>query len=268
MASIQSKRQKRTTGKVFIVKRRLYDHEEEIHGKSPGFYLKKMQMHESDGYFRKNMFGTEIIWNGRKMHFSTRRSKKSYKHFFIFALVKKDAVNYLKTHTVKKSKWLPSVYTNENFVHKKNLKVRGIDIDTAYWVIAYRLGIITQNTYEKGIMIPDKNMALAALASLGSDKRYSIIKNGLPTNDYKMVKGDDQLKEVYKMIRFTCYKYIRRVAALLGNDYVHYRTDAIYHKDTLRNRKIVHDFMEKYDFDYKIAPDISEDKNNNDKDYI
>lgn len=251
----KNKHNKQKKGRVFLRKRKPYQYEKEIFGKPVSFFLKKIKLHKSDGYMRKNIFGTEIIWQDMKMHFSTKRARKSYKYFFIFALVRKDAIRYMEENGIKKNDWQPSIHYNKKLDLKKlnAQQFVGIDMDSAYWNVGYKLGILTQNTFEKGLQIPDKTLGLAALASMGSDKSYTIIKDGLPTNDRLVVKGNDDLKEVYKLIRFTCFKYMRRLASLLGNDYVCYRTDAIYFINTPANIQIARDYMERHDLDYKLA---------------
>jgi hypothetical protein len=88
-----------------------------------------------------------------------------------------------------------------------------------------------------------KSVRLAALSTLGADKKYRIIRNGLITNDYKIIEGDLSLQQIYKQIRYSCYKYMNEVKRILGKDFLCYKTDAIYYMDTKENRKKVRDFF-------------------------
>lgn len=248
---VNGKVDQKLDGKIAYRKTPLFTETKEVFGKSVIAALKRLDMRGAEGYYRQNMFGHEIVWNGQKRHYSKSQSRKSYKHFYIFALVKKDALRYLKTHKIKKNKWLPSVHKNKQMDGTRK-RITGVDIDTAYWDIALRLGIISEKTYDAGIVIPDKALAHAAMSSLGKDTTYSIIRNGKLTNDRVTILGDDDLKAVYHLIRITCFKYLRRLAAKLGPDnYIEQKTDAIFYVDNERNNRIVHEFMEQNNFDYK-----------------
>lgn len=172
------------------------------------------------------------------------------KFMFIFPLVKKDALKYLDKHAVKKNKWLPSQHFNKNPNLKK--EIVGTDIDSAYWNIAYNLGIIGENTWQHGQRVPDKNLLLASLSSLGTDKHFNVYKDGKRTKDIFVIKGDDRLKEVYKFIRFTCFKHMRRLAKMLGRDYIAYKTDCIYYIKTKKNIKLVQDYLDSHNLEYKM----------------
>jgi hypothetical protein len=241
-------------GKTIIVKRKLHLSESEVHGKTPASYFKRMREFESDGYTRDNMFGTEIIWGGHKHYFSKKKAAKAYKYFYIFSLVKKDAKKYLETHELKNIKPIPAQHENNKIKTMRNKKLAGVDLDSAYWNMAFQKNIIRESTFDKGLCLPPKykSMGLSALSSLGTDKRYHIIRNGQMTNDIKIIKGDDRLKEVYMQIRYECYKIMRSLARVLKNDYVRYRTDCLYFIYNERTKRVVEDFMNKRGLDFKI----------------
>lgn len=247
----KAKASAKSAGNVQIRHKPLYTESKEAFGKSYLAALDRMKMRGANGYFRQNMFGYEIVWNGKKRHYSKSTSRKSSKYLYIFALVKKDALKYLKTHEIKKTSYLSSIHKNPKMVGTRK-KVTGVDIDTAYWDIAFRLGIISGKTHDHGILIPDKGLGHAAMSSLGKHETFTEIKNGELTNHRVKVLGDPELKAVYNLIRHTCYKYLSRLARILGpDDYVERRTDAIYYVDNDRNNRIVREFMRKEDFDFK-----------------
>lgn len=238
-------------GKTTLRKTPLFSERKEVFGKSYKKALDRLEMRHADAYYRQSMFGHEIIWNGERRHYSFSQSRDSYKYFYIFALVKKDALKYLKEHKIKRTEWLNSTHKNKKMEGTRK-KVTGVDIDTAYWDIALRLGIISEKTYDAGILIPNKGLGHAAISSLGKDTGYTIIRDGKLTNDQVIVLGDEELKGIYYLIRMTCFKYLRKLAKILGpNDYVEQKTDAIFYIDNERNNRIVHEFMEKHNFDYK-----------------
>ena len=59
----------------------------------------------------------------------------------------------------------------------------------------------------------------------------------------KIIEGDKDLQQIYKLIRYTCYRYMSQVKKILGKDFLCYKTDAIYYMDTKDNRKKVRDFL-------------------------
>lgn len=204
---------------------------------------------------RENMFGKEIVLGQTSFRFNNAKGKKSAKHVFIFAMVKKDAQVYLDKHKLQKSKWLPAVV--ENDIDITNKKIVGTDIDGAYWKIALQMGIIRERTFEKGLALPEKNICNAALASLGSDKGYRVVKDGIVTEDSKIVQGNDALKEVYKKIRYKCFYYMKKLAEILGDDFVCYKTDCIYYLRTRENIRKVKAFLELHKLDYKMAEEYT-----------
>lgn len=250
-------------GKTTIRKRNLFTERKESGRKPIKAALARLKLRKGDGYYRQSMFGHELITGGVKRHYSIGYSRKAFKYFFIFALVKKDALAYLETHKVKKSDYLPAIHYNKKIDIRKK-KIAGVDLDTAYWDMALRLGIISEKTFEKGILIPDKykSLGLASLSSLGTDKTYVVYRKGEPTNDKVVVKGDDKLKAVYRLIRLTCFQFMQKLARKLGaKDYVAYRTDCLYYIDTPRNNTIVREFMERNKLDYKIAKEQYDPQN-------
>lgn len=206
---------------------------------------------KANGLVRNNMFGSEVIWGGTKYHFSQKKDRESFKGVFIFAMVKRDALNYCKQlkRPLRPAKNLPSIFKNDKIVVGRR-KEWPADIDDAYWTIAYKLKIISTRTYNKGLML-EKRICNAALASLGSDKKYTIIRNGKITADKIVVEGDPQLKLVYAKIRNRCFRYMQELAKILGNDFIKYVTDCMYYIKSKENIAKVADFMAKNKLEYK-----------------
>ena len=211
------------------------------------FLLKKIEASGGNGLIKKGTFTNEIIW-GRKSYIFNLLDKKHQQSFkkgmFLFGMVRKDAKAFLKKKKVK----LPKKYNQIQYNNNINLdlfdKVAGTDLNHAYWRIAYNLGIITEITYLKGLRDDFKSVRLAALSTLGADKKYRVIRDGKITFDVKTIEGDKELQQVYKLIRYTCYRYMNHVKKLLGDDFLCYKTDCIYYTDSKENRKIVKDFFE------------------------
>lgn len=242
-------------GKIREVKRNLYGRKKAVVGKSLLGYLNQMKQFESDGYYRENMWGSELIWNGTRIFILRSPFLKTRKYMWIFGMVSKDARKYLLENGTPDAKWIPATHRNKKITSLRNKVLAGVDLDDAYWNMAYRLGIIRENTYRKGLKIPDtfKALRLSALSSLGKNTRYSEIKNGEQTNNSTVVKGNDDLKQVYRLIRFECFKYMRKLARELKDQYVLYRTDGLFYFYNQHNTQIVRDFMDKHGLDYKLG---------------
>lgn len=206
--------------------------------------------------YRENLFGSELIWGDYRYMFPNAKGKKSMKDLFIFSMVRRDAMNYLKKNKVKDSGWASSITYNSK-VNLSARKMIGTDIDGAYWSIAYKMGIITENTYSRGLLVKQKHLLLASLSSLGRDKRYTIVSDGKFTGDTVIIKGNDQLKLLYKKIRYACFGYMKKLARIIGNDFVAYKTDCIYYLYSLENVRKVKTFLEAEDIDYKMVRDYN-----------
>jgi hypothetical protein len=213
---------------------------------SEDFIFKRMVEEKANGFIKKGTFTNEIVWGHNSYIFPCMDKKRQMafkKGMFLFGMVRKDVREYLKTNKIK----LPTKYGQVEYNKELNEdlfgKITATDLNHAYWRIAYNLGIISDNTYSKGLNDDFKAVRLAALSTMGANKKYQKIKNGKLLDEYKVVYGDDNLKDVYKLIRLTCYKYMNKVKRMLGKDFLCYKTDCIYYIDTQYNRKIVRDFF-------------------------
>jgi hypothetical protein len=217
--------------------------------------MSALKRFSANALYRENIFGSEMILNNRRFIMPNAKGRRSMKNLYLYAMVKKDAINYLKTHKVKEIKWQPSV-TYNNDAKPKGRKFIGVDIDSAYWAIARKMKILSLNTYNRGYLIKEKHILVSSLSTLGRDKRYKVIRNGIFTDDVVVIAGRNDLKNLYKQIRYTCYTYMKRLAALLGNDFIAYKTDCIYFFRTKKNIQIVKKFLESKDLDYKPVTDF------------
>ncbi len=213
------------------------------------FLLNRMKKEYANGYIKKGTFTNEIVWGAYSYIVPCLDKKKQMafkKGMFLFGLVRNDAKKFLEIHDNIK---LPKKYAQIEYRQEiiKMDRVTGTDLNHAYWRIAYNLGIISENTYIKGLDDKFKSVRLAALSTLGANKKYQKIVDGEITDEYFIVYGDDNLQNVYRLIRFTCYKYMNEVKKLLGDDFIAYKTDCIYYIDTKANRKKVNTFFEMKD---------------------
>lgn len=205
--------------------------------------LNKLKNRKGIAYYRQGSFSDEIIWQGRKFLFPSKK-RKLREGMWAFRSVMSDVRLYLG----EKKRLFIKERLPVNRFNKKNEKYRGkitaTDVDHAYWRIAFLMDIISEKTYNKGLEIKDKAVRLAALANLASRKEYFIIEDGKLTKKTIILKFDPLLQRVYNNIRFTCYEHMNNMANLLGDDFIAYKTDCIYYKDTPLNRKMCQDYLE------------------------
>jgi len=212
---------------------------------------------QCDAFLRYGNFSHEII-DGKTCYIfppdKTKESKlsKMRQGIYLFSVVRKDAKEWLKNN-------LKFDLPDKNPVNEyssgiedfNNQKVTGTDLNSAYWTIAYNLGIITKDTYDKGLSNDLKQIRLATLSTLGSGKKYYVIRDGEMTNDEVCIGADEKLADVYRLIRYTCYMYMNELKNMLGKSFVAYRTDCIYYIDTKENRELVRNYFKSKKLKFK-----------------
>lgn len=220
--------------------------------KKEKFILELIKLNQGNGYIRKGNFSSEIVWDGKSYMFPTSGTHKSYtKGMFLFGMVRKDAKNFIKSgKEIKIPKKYPVNEYNENF-NKFDTKMTGTDLNHAYWRIAFNLGIISKNTYLKGLDDDFKMVRLSALSTLGKGKEYFVIKDGAITEEVVKIGVDEDMDSLYKAIRYYCYKYMQNIKKLLNDDFICYRTDCVYYVDTTENKKLVRDYFKSENMSYK-----------------
>jgi len=190
-----------------------------------------------------------VTANGNKMYYN--KSNKFSKGLYLFSLVKKDVNKFLEENgEVEPYEELPVNYHNLDYDTKN--KTIGIDINNAYWSVAYLKGYISENTYQKGISKKEfKAIRLSALSTLGKGKVYKVYKEGKYSYD-EVHKLDERLQDLYDDIRYTTYGVMRECAELLDNDFCSWKTDCVFFKDTKSNRKKVIELLESFGLEWKI----------------
>jgi hypothetical protein len=220
--------------------------------KKEKYILDLIKKNEGNGYMRSGNFSSEIVWDGNSYMFPSKGKFKSYtKGLFLFNMVRKDAKNFLKSGgLVNLPKRYPVNEYNDNF-DKFEYGMTGTDLNHAYWRIALNLGIITKNTYLRGLDDDFKVVRLSALSTLGKGKDYFVIKDGKITDEVVKIGYNDDMDNLYKAIRYSCFEYMQTIKKMLGKDFICYRTDCVYYVDTKENRKMVRDYFKKENMTYK-----------------
>lgn len=210
---------------------------------------------KQNALYKEGNFSNQIIWQDITYIFHAERKTNILKDgLFIFSMVKRDVLKFMdRVEQIENKKSYPTNFVIEESAEDKR-RITGTDLNHAYWRIAYNLGYISKNTYEKGLTVRNKALRLAALSSLGRDKEFVKIQNGKITNKLKVVKGDNRLRVIYNNIRNTCFYHMHEAAQILGSDFVAYKTDCIYYYDKPENRKKIATYLKNQSLGYKQLP--------------
>ena len=211
--------------------------------------FKKLKNKKAEAYYREGSFSDEVIWQGRKFVFPSPL-KSVANNVWIFRSVISNVRTYVEENRIREKQKLPVNYWNPKAKSYRG-KITATDVDHAYWRIAFLQGVINAKVYKKGLTIKDKSLRLAALANLASNKEFQIIKDGVLTEETIVMKQDPLMKKVYDNIRYTCYELMMKVAEVLGDEFICYKTDCIYYKDKPENRKAVQEFLDKMGMEWK-----------------
>ena len=65
------------------------------------------------------------------------------------------------------------------------------------------------------------------------------------------------MQKVYNNIRYICYEHMMIMAKMLGEDFICYKTDCIYYRDTPANRDMIQTYLDTVSLEWKqlIEPD-------------
>jgi hypothetical protein len=227
--------------------------------------LSRIQRAKHNAYLRTGSFATEVIWEGRRFVFP-KEKKSTRANMWMFKAVIDDVRLHIMSHKIREKKKLPVNYWNPK---NKNFrgKITATDLDHAYWRVAFLYEYISMKTYLRGLEVKDKSIRLAALANLSSHKDFLVIKAGQVTKESVTMKYDPILHKVYSNIRYTCYGHMMKCAEMLGDDFICYKTDCLYYKDTPENRKIVQDYLDSEAIEWKQLVEPDRPKKENDEHY-
>lgn len=203
---------------------------------------KSFKIRESSNY-------VEIVhFSGKKLYHN--KNKKFSEGLYLFRMVKYDIKNYLKNNELKLYQELPVNFFNIEY-NKKNDTI-GIDIDNAYWSVAFLKGYITEKTYNKGLEKEGlKSIRLSTLSTLGKKRIYKVFINGEYTHDEEKNESE-KLQLVYNDIRFSTYGVMYELSEILQEDFYCWKTDCIFFKNTNKNIEIVKKHINNYGLTCKI----------------
>lgn len=213
-------------------------------------YLNHLVRLKKDFKIRESVNYAEIVRSdGQKVVSS--KNNQFVKGLYLFAMVNRDIDRYIFDNGyITPYEELPVNYSSDTF--DKTKQVVGIDMDNAYWTVAYLKGYISENTYNKGLEKKEfKPIRLSALSSLGKGKTYKVYEGG----EYKfdqIVKSNIELENFYIDIRYSTYGVLLEIANELGDDFCCWKTDCIYFTDTKENVDLVRKRLDGFGIKSKI----------------
>lgn len=214
-------------------------------------YLNHLIRLKKDFKIRESVNYAEIVGSDGEKVISTKNNQ-FLKGLYLFAMVKRDIQRYIDENGyITPYDELPVNYTSDIF-DLDNKKVVGMDMDNAYWTIAYLKGYISENTYNKGLEKKEfKPIRLSALSTLGKGKTYKVYKSG----EYKfdeIAKANKELENFYLDIRYSTYGVLLEIANELGDDFHSWKTDCIFFNDTKDNISLVRKRLDEFGINSKI----------------
>lgn len=213
-------------------------------------YLDHLIRLKKDFKIRESVNYAEIVRSDGEKIVSTKNNQ-FVKGLYLFAMVKRDIERYIAENGyITPSDELPVNYTSDIF--DDNNKVVGMDMDNAYWTIAYLKGYISENTYNKGLEKKEfKPIRLSALSTLGKGKTYKVFKDGKYEFD-EIAKANKELENFYLDIRYSTYGVLLEIANELGDDFHSWKTDCIFFKDTKENIDLVRKRFDEFGIQSKV----------------
>ena len=214
-------------------------------------FYKKLIACKSDFFVRMGSECNELLFDGRHKVYRTNSNNFPRKFIYLFNSVQREARKFLiKNPIIDVSPKVEVTKYNYQYDHNKGV-ITGTDLDHAFWRIAYIKNYISKRTYNYGLNKEAKALRLATLSVLGREKAFDKYVEGQFVEKVITKKLDPQLQSVYKDIRYSCYYMMYELSLLLGDDFDCWRTDCIYYRDTVANRKIVHDYFNEREMLYK-----------------
>lgn len=129
------------------------------------------------------------------------------------------------------------IKVNENIkIGDKFEDVICVDINSAYWVTAFQLGIIDEPTYQKGKTI-DKIVRLASLGSLA--KKTETFEFDGEKMVKKSIERSHETENLWFAICDKVGSLMLKLSKKIGKDFIAYWVDGIYFVNTPENYKII-----------------------------
>lgn len=175
----------------------------------------------------------KVVWDDEKKLGAMYRkpmTPEAQKQAWVFSQVRQSFSRYIKKNPNFKV-YKPVSSTKKDRPRfdklKKGQKFLATDGNHFYWRMAYNLGYISENLYNK-LCQPEfkliRNKALACLASATLRDRYV---DGVYVDTINI--GNPQLGQLYKNVRYKSYALMKSCMIALGKDFLKYKVDCVYY---------------------------------------
>jgi hypothetical protein len=222
----------------------------------PDNLIKVLNERKIDYLMRRTTESTTIIFSDTKFIFPHNTYFRAGK-LFLFKMVKNDVVKWVGDRKSIKPppKHDPSYY-NIDYDDSYG-SIVAVDLNHAYWRIAFSYGIISENTYLKGLDPKCKAIRLAALSVLGKKREFIRYMGGEIVETKTLREENKALLGVYTYIRLFCYQMMYDMSKMLGDDFDCWRTDCIYFRKTKKNIKMITKYLGERNFSFKMTDGIN-----------
>lgn len=137
------------------------------------------------------------------------------------------------------TKWM---MFNTNIGVGKHGGIMEVDIDKAYWVAAYQLGLLSEAIYEKGLRGGYSKVELAACLGSLAKRVYRLDFDGEREGDVTC-EADEGLDSLWQAVCWRVDRVMDRLAQRLGDAFYFYWIDAVFFKDEGMNTPIVMELL-------------------------
>lgn len=129
-----------------------------------------------------------------------------------------------------------------------------IDLDQAYWEMAYKLGVISDENYEYGSKLNDKISKKGRLIALGSLAKKTHIYDFDGEKLIKETIEEPTLRNVFLTICKEVGDIVNSLKNELGSDYLYHWVDAVFIENKITAVKKVEEVFRKHGFHFKKIP--------------
>lgn len=217
---------------------------------NPDRLISRLKKAKKKFFLKRTTESTQVLFENTMFYFPhSKNFPRNY--LFMFKNVDRDVTKWLngRTHVALPPKHDVTKY-NLEYDHNKG-EITGADLDHAYWRIAMIKGIISHDTYEKGLKSPSKALRLATLSVLGRKKHFTRYDEGYMGERVCIDEGNENKRMIYKYIRYFCYQMMYECSVLLGDDFDCWKTDCIYYRNTPENISKVQAYFKSKDMLFK-----------------
>lgn len=215
--------------------------------------IKKLSTYNVEYFFSEKEKMNYVVYGNSIFSYSKSTEFKS--GLFLFGLVKKDLDNWLlnNPNPTFTENYPPYFISRENNGFKK--KKYSYDINHCFWRIAFINGYISENTYNHGLRLKEKNQSLKqlycmALSVQGQSKTLDGYIGTKKTGKTLTIQKNPIHKEIYNDIRNRTFKIMDKIAFELKADFLEYNVDCITFK-MAKNCKIVEKLLTDENLQFK-----------------